>query len=346
MRIYIQSSQDQYFASAPEVPGVVVQGHSKKAAAAACRALIEEELSCYESLGFPLPVAINRIEIENREESEPSIFPEELQPASREFIRAVLRRTEELRAELDDFLDSLAPQEWEQRPQGEWNVRMLLDHIASTQWLILQGLDPWPLDPMQAQETALEELFGALITMSPRGRTRISWHFGLNQENERVSWTAGKIVRVVSSMQEQWLDYFENEETEPNFPHGHENVAGDGEAPSDDEIMQVRERGRRLLTLSSADKAIAGRVALRYRYYRNRLVIWPEEPRQRWDTVWQLTRSRLLSLSDADLSLVRVAPGTAGYDSGYSTVRQALGLTLAHLRTHFIQMKRTVRREE
>jgi predicted RNase H-like HicB family nuclease len=346
MRIYIQSSQNQYLASAPEVPGVVIMGDSKEAAEAACRALIEEELRCYESLGFTLPVALNRIDIENREESEPSIYPEELQPASREFIRAVLRRTEELRAELDDFLDSLAPQEWEQRPQGEWNVRMLLDHIASTQWLILQGLDPWPLDPMQAQETALEELFGALITMSQRGRTRISWHYGLNQENGRISWTAGKIVRVVSSMQEQWLDYFENGGPEPIFPHGHENIARDGEAPSDDQIKQLWERGLRLLTFSLADKAIAGRLALRYRYYRNRLVIWPEEPRQRWDTVWQLTRSRLLSLSDAELSLVRVAPGTAGVDSGYSTVRQALGLTLAHLRTHFIQMKQTVQRQE
>jgi predicted RNase H-like HicB family nuclease len=70
MRIYIQSSQDQYFASAPEVPGVVVKGDSREAAAAACRALIEEELNCYKSLGFPLPVALNRIEIQNREESE------------------------------------------------------------------------------------------------------------------------------------------------------------------------------------------------------------------------------------------------------------------------------------
>jgi hypothetical protein len=196
---------------------------------------------------------------------------------------------------------------------------------------------------MQAQEPALEELFGALITMSPRGRARISWHFGLNQENGRVSWTAGKIVRVVSSMQEQWLSYFENEGPEPTFPHGHENVAEDAEVPSDDEIKLLWERGRYLSTLSLADKGIAGRLALRYRYYRNRLVIWPEEPRQRWDTVWQLTRSRLLSLSDAELSLVRVAPGTAGYDSGYSTVRQALGLTLAHLRAHFKQMKRTAR---
>jgi predicted RNase H-like HicB family nuclease len=342
MRIYIQAWQGQYFATAPELPGVMATGGSREAAAGACRALVEKELECYESLGVSLPVNGEITEFHDWGESGPAVYPEALQPATREFIRAVLRRTEHMRAALDNFLDELSPQQWEQHSEGAWNVRTLLDHIANSQWLIIQSLDPWPLDPLQAQEALLEELYSALITLSPRGRTRTTWHFGLNRENGRVCWTPRKVLRVVGAMQEGWLDHLENGQPEPPFPQGHENLPGDGTAPTDEEFKVLWARGRRLLSVSAENRAAAGRLAVLYRYYRNRLVMWPEEPRQRWESVWQLTRSRLLSLSDEELALVRVDPATLGYGSGYSTVRQALSLTLAHLREHFNQMKQIV----
>jgi predicted RNase H-like HicB family nuclease len=344
MRIYIQSRQQRFVATAPEVPGVIAEGSSREAASAACRALIEEELACYAELGVPLPVSDQIVEIQDWAESGPPGYAEELQPANRKYVRAVLRRIEQMRTELDDFLNQLTPQEWEQRQEGEWNVRTLLDHIANSQWLIVQGLDPWPLDPLEAQEQALEELYSALITLAPRGRSRTTWHFGLNRESGRISWTPRKILRVVNALQDGWLHHFENEAPEPTFPQGHDNLPGDGEALTDDEIKVLRGRSRRLLAVSAAHRPAAGRLAVLYRYYRNRLVMWPEEPRQRWESVWQLTRSRLLSLSDTELALVRVNPAPRGYGTGYTTVRQALSLTLAHLREHFDQMRQTVGR--
>ena len=86
------------------------------------------------------------------------------------------------------------------------------------------------------------------------------------------------------------------------------------------------------------DASRDGRVRLLafwYRYYRHRLVRWPDDVVERWRATREAFRTRLLALDEVELALLRVAPnGTC------TSVRQVAGVGITHVRDHREQIER------
>lgn len=332
MRIYLFAGDltGGHGAIAPEVPGAACEG-TREGALDTCRRWAAEERAAFERLGL-------RLDVSEREEvlewgDRWWLVPELFVPPTRGWMRAVLARTREVETEIGALVDGLPAAEWDTRPDGEWSIRLILDHVANGQWLGLLRLEPWPLDPADAQAGALDDLHTRLTGL--RGKTAVTEHFGLNREGRRVRWTPRKVLRVVRAQQEAWLAHLGGTGAEPPFPPPHDDEPGDDEPVNDPDLTALLIRGRALRQASAGNPVAAGKVAWRYRYYRDRLAEWPSDVRERWRAIGEEFHRRFAGLTDAERALVRVAPTGTCY-----TARQALHLGLGHLRDHCEQIRR------
>lgn len=332
MRIYVHGPDDgRFWGVAPEVPGTASEDvATQREAVDRCRALADEEQAAFARLGTSLEVAPG---VEIVEWSAPWwLIPEWLVPVQPGLVRTAVRRMDEIATEVEAFLDGLDADGWDRRDGDEWSVRMILDHVASGFGIGVRQLEPWPLDPARGQEAALEELRERLRELGPR--RLVFEQFGLNRENARVRWTPRKVLRVVRSLQEAWLAHLGGDGPEPSVPLGHHDEPGDDDAIAETDLAALVENDERLRLAATRDPRVR-RLAIWYRYYRDRLVAWPADTRERWRAVRAAYCRRLLSLSETELALVRLAPTGA-----CNTARQNLGLGISHVREHLAQMRR------
>lgn len=78
-------------------------------------------------------------------------------------------------------------------------------------------------------------------------------------------------------------------------------------------------------------------IAQSYRYYRDRLVVWPSDERERLAAMRGAFQRRLLDLAESELACVRLAPG-----GQCDSVRMELGLGLSHVQEHLEQMRAAI----
>jgi hypothetical protein len=255
-----------------------------------------------------------------------------LMPLSTSLLRAGLALLDERERQLDVSLSALAPSEWERRdgPDG-WTLRMVVDHLAAGSLLFLLRVEIWPLDADEAQRGALEEVVARVARFGPESTT--FEHFGWNGENGRVRWTARKVVRAVRKMQDAYLAYVAgaHEPLELDFTR-HEDAEGDDARASDHELSELRERDEQLRRAARQHPQVRV-IAFWYRYYRDRLTLWPSEELARWRAMRAAFRGRLLSYDESELAAVRVAP-----QGGTTSVRQQLALALSHVPDHSAQI--------
>lgn len=253
-------------------------------------------------------------------------------PLSPSLLRAGLALLDERERKLDVSLSALAPSEWERRdgPDG-WSLRMVVDHLAAGSLLFLLRVEIWPLDPDEAQHGALQEIVARVARFGPESTT--FEHFGWNAENGRVRWTARKVVRAVRKMQDAWLAYVAGgpEPLELDFAR-HEDAEGDDVPAADLELGGLRERDEQLRRAALHHPRVRV-IAFWYRYYRDRLTLWPADELERWRAMRAAFRDRLLSYDEKELAAVRIAP-----HGGASSVRQQLALALSHLPDHNAQI--------
>lgn len=102
-------------------------------------------------------------------------------------------------------------------------------------------LEPWPLDPNEAQAAAMEELLDRVATFD-REQRGIE-QFGWNVESRRVRWTARKVVRVVRDLQEAWLAYTASG-VPPLMPRAHDDAHDDSDQVDSTKIQIIRDQGR------------------------------------------------------------------------------------------------------
>jgi hypothetical protein len=327
VRYYVTSSDRTWWTIAPEVPGVASEDvPSRDEAIARCRALVAEEVDAYRRLGHPL-------EIEPSEEivdwSMPWwLIPDWLVPTPPALLGAAVRRMDQIASEVERYLDGLRPGDWDRAPDEGWTIRRTLDHVAGGFEIGIRRLQPWPLDPERAHAAAFDELV-ARIRVAPSEPVE---HSGLNTEAGRVRWTPRKVARVVRGLQEATRANVESGGPAPLSVVRHDDVPGDDEPATEAELRTLSEADAELRLIGARERRARG-IAIWYRYYRDRLVRWPDEPRDRWRAMRAAYRQRLLELGETELATVRIAP------SGQcSTVRMELGLGLSHVREHLAQM--------
>lgn len=330
MRYYLTASPKTWWAIAPEVPGVAAEDvASRDAAIARCRARAVEETDAYRRLGYAFDVSAADEVIDWHMPW--WLIPDALLPVSPRLLLAAVRRSDEVAAEVEGFLDTLAPEAWDRASADSWTIRRTLDHIAGGIGIGLRRLESWPLDPDAAQASAIVELVERVRT-APNDAVEL---VGSNQDLGRVRWTRRKVVRVTLAAQQAWRAHADRGDTELALPTTHPDADGDDQAPSVAELDRLLAGDAALRELAITRPRVRA-IAIWYRYYRDRLIPWPSDERERWRTMHAEFRRRLLALDEADLALVRIAP------SGQcDTVRMQLGLALSHVREHLDQMRAT-----
>lgn len=333
MRLYLLSIQDTFVALAPEIPGSGMTGHETRAtrdeALARCREFVRGEIAAYERLGKPL--ALDPLE-EIVEWSGPAwSIPEWLLPMRPAEMRAAVARMDDLAAEVERAVSAMPAAHLDRSAPGEWSARTVLDHIAHAFVLAPMNLDPFPLDPAEAQSAALARLVGRL--RASVGSAEVFIQFGTNSEGVRVRWTPRKVARVVRSMQDAWVRFASEGGAPPRFPAGHEDRPEDDAPLAAGDVAAVSERDAALRD-AIARQPRAGTIAYWYRYYETRLTGWPEEPLARWRAMYAAFRARVAAADEADLALVRLLPSGVA-----STVRGELRLAIGHVLGHLDQIR-------
>ncbi len=328
MRYYVTSSGRTWWTIAPEVPGVASEDvPTRDEAIARCRALVAEEVDAYRRVGHPLDVEPSE---EIVDWSLPWwLIPDSLVPTPPALLGAAVRRMDEIASEVERFLDGIRLEDWDRAPDEGWTIRRTLDHVAGGFEIGIRRLRPWPLDPDRAHVAAFHELVGR-IRVAPSEAVE---HSGLNSEAGRVRWTPRKVARVVRAFQMAARANVESGGPPPQSVVRHDDAPGDDEPPTEADFRAMSEADAELRRIGARDRRARG-IAMWYRYYHDRLTLWPVEPRQRWHSMRAAYRQRLLELGETELAAVRIAP------SGQcSTVRMELGLGLSHVREHLAQIR-------
>lgn len=251
-----------------------------------------------------------------------------LRPA---LLRAAVARLNELEQELDASLSTLADDEWERRDGLDgWSIRMVVDHLASGCGQFVLRVEPWPLDADAAQSGALEQLVIRVMLSDREGRP--FEQFGSNAENGRVRWTARKVVRVVRELQKAWLEHSAGGPVPPEMG-SHADDEGDDSGVAEREIAALRRQDAELRLLARTHPRLR-EITYLYRYYRDRLIHWPNDELERWRAMRSAFRDRLLSFDEHELGSIRMSP-----NGGCTSVRQQLGIALAHVPIHAAQIE-------
>jgi DinB family protein len=316
------------------VPDLLVQpagesSASREDALATARARAAEHRSAFERLGATFDVDPEEVVIDWQDAwGTPLALLLPLRPS---LLRAAVTRLDELERELDASVSTLSKGEWERRDEpGGWSIRLVVDHLASGCGLFLLRVEPWPLDPGEAQSGALEAL---LVNVARGDRAAGAFEqFGWNTENGRVRWTARKIVRVVQALQEAWLQYGGGAPAPPEMGR-HADVEGDDRGVDERDLGTLR-RGDSELQRMAREHPRIREITFWYRYYRDRLIPWPDDELERWRVMRSAFRERLLALDEDELASIRLAPNGA-----CTSVRQQLGLALAHVPIHAAQIE-------
>lgn len=301
---------------------------SREDALAKVRALASEHRAAFERLGATLEIDPEEVVIEWQDAWGTPLAP--FLPLRPSLLRAAVARLAESEQELDASLSALAAEEWDRRDGFDgWSIRMVVDHLASGCGLFLLRVEPWPLDADEAQEGALDQLI-ARVTLSAH-EPRAFEQFGWNVENGRVRWTARKIVRVVRELQEAWLKHGAGGPAPPEMGR-HADRDGDDGGVEDRELGALRRGDAELRRVAHTHPRLR-EITFWYRYYRDRLIPWPNDELERWRAMRTAFRDRLLSFDERELASLRLAP-----HGGCTSVRQQLGLALVHVPAHAAQI--------
>jgi hypothetical protein len=146
-----------------------------------------------------------------------------------------------------------------------------------------------------------------------------------------VRWTARKIVRVVHGLQEAWLHYGAGAPAPPEMGR-HAGAEGDDADVDAREVAALRRQDSELRRIAREHPRIR-EITFWYRYYRDRLIPWPADELERWRVMRRAFHERLLSFDEDELASIRLAPS-----GGCTSVRQQLGLALAHVPIHAAQI--------
>jgi len=148
--IYAAEAQPGYFlAIIPILPGCVASGKTREEAIAKARRVFSDYRALLEAHGVAIDhwKDIDPDKLSVGELETPPLVPGEDQPFEEHQVRDFLHQYEASRAAVIALVARLSPDQMEGVPSdGTWSVRQALEHMMTTDIVLLARLEKWPAD--------------------------------------------------------------------------------------------------------------------------------------------------------------------------------------------------------
>lgn len=326
----------------PALPGCVARGRTKEEALSNLKVLFGDYLALFGKVDESLPASLADVELDV-EETEASIFPEDMIPLKPEEVRALLRKMELSRQALLDRVSGLSDEAltWKGDEDG-WPIKQIIEHIANAEWWYIQRLQDWPRDPFERLEAIHRYTIARLGDLDGDALNQVTAHY--NRE-----WTPRKILRLLpvyyrfqKRIVDKGLAAVADGEKERLSPAELESfqvvIFQSDDHPSDRERLAPQERDSLLERLEAAWREVKtslekisqlpkeiqewkpkGRtfsllervmeVADDEWWFALRLTYWPQDPFERLKTIRQMAVERLENLAPEERERVTILYG-------------------------------------
>ncbi|HUQ16289.1 MAG TPA: type II toxin-antitoxin system HicB family antitoxin [Candidatus Saccharimonadales bacterium] len=175
--IFVQGGERYWVAHVPVLPGCVASGPSRDEAIANARRAFPAYLELLGARG---------VSIDHWKDLDPDAFgvadypaaglAEDLRDLEEHQVRDFLHQYEASHAALIGLVQGLSPDQLDQRPtETSWSVRQTLEHIMTSDVLLLSRTERWPEDPFNTLQAVHRLVFQRLAVMDPaeQRRTRV-----------------------------------------------------------------------------------------------------------------------------------------------------------------------------
>jgi len=167
--IFVQGGESYWVAHIPVLPGCVASGRSRDEAIAGARRAFPAYRELLGSRG---------VSIDHWRELDPDTFAvadypagglaDDLRELEEHEVRDFLHQYEASRAALIGLVKGLSPEQLDQRPtETTWSVRQALEHIMTSDVLLLSRTERWPEDPFNTLQAVHRLVFQRLSVMDP-----------------------------------------------------------------------------------------------------------------------------------------------------------------------------------
>jgi len=188
--IFVQGGESYWVAHIPVLPGCVASGRTRDEAIASARRAFPAYRELLGSRG---------VSIDHWKELDPDTFAvadypaggltDDLRELEEHEVRDFLHQYEASRAALIGLVKGLSPEQLDQRPtETTWSVRQALEHIMTSDVLLLSRTERWPEDPFNTLQAVHRLVFQRLSVMDPA-----------EQRKQRVvngrTWTTRTVMR-------------------------------------------------------------------------------------------------------------------------------------------------------
>jgi len=188
--IFVQGGESYWVAHIPVLPGCVASGRSRDEAIANAR----RAFPAYREL-----LGTRGVSIDHWKDLDPETFAvadypvggleEDQRELEEHEVRDFLHQYEASRAALIGLVKGLSPDQLDQRPtETTWSVRQALEHIMTSDVLLLSRTERWPEDPFNTLQAVHRLVFQRLSVMDPA-----------EQRKQRVvngrTWTTRTVMR-------------------------------------------------------------------------------------------------------------------------------------------------------
>lgn len=326
----------------PALPGCAARGRTKDEALRNLKDLLGDYLALFGKVDESLPASLADVELDV-EETEASIFPEDMIPLKPEEVGALLRKMELSRQALLDRVSGLSDEVLTWKGDGDgWAIERILEHIANAEWWYIQRLQDWPGDPFERLEATHRYLLSELGRPGPEELNRVATYYG-------QKWTPHKVLRLLSTYYrfqneiiKKELEAMTKGKKERLSPEDLESFQvipfQSDDQPSDLEPLSAKERDTLLNQAEAARQAILDTIqkigslpvedqewkprgrtySLRERvmeladdewWFALRLIDWPQDPFERLKTIRQMAVGRLENLAPEELERVTIHSG-------------------------------------
>ena len=170
-QIYVMEAQPGYWlATVPVLPGCIASGKTREEAIAKARRAFREYRALLEAHGVAIDhwKDIDPDALSVDESWTPPLVPREDEPFEEHEIRDFLHRYEASRAAVIALVKRLTPEQLEEKPDdATWSVRQALEHMMTTDIVLLSRIEKWPDDLFTSYQAVHRIIVQRFSVMEP-----------------------------------------------------------------------------------------------------------------------------------------------------------------------------------